>query len=96
MPIQTTDTQAGIKAMSRRFAFETFTRQICPGFFFDIEFFLATLDSDFKQTELPIDLKLKSEKSTVRIIRESVLAAYWLIKITLAYHRGTYKIKLQS
>ena len=96
MPIQTTDTQAGIKAMSRRFAFETFSHQTCPGFFFDIEFFLTTQNSDFQQTEVPVDLKLKSEKSTVRIIRESVLAAFWLAKITLAYHRGTYKIKLQS
>jgi dolichyl-phosphate beta-glucosyltransferase len=93
MPIQTTDTQAGIKALSRKLAYETFSRQICPGFFFDIEFFLISQNSNFKKTELPINLKLKSEKSTVRIIRESFLATYWLLKIKLAYHRGIYRIK---
>lgn len=90
-PIATTDTQAGIKAMSRRLASKAFTNQACPGFFFDLEIFLAARGNDRAATELPVTLYLNSEKSTVRILRESGLAAYWLTRIffrNLAHRYG--------
>ncbi|MGK5081778.1 methyltransferase domain-containing protein [Bdellovibrionota bacterium FG-1] len=81
-PIHTTDTQAGLKAMSRRLACAGFERQVCPGFFFDLEFFLAAAGLGYRHMELPVVLHLNSEKSTVRVIRESILAAFWLTRIT--------------
>lgn len=99
LPIQATDTQAGIKAMSRRFALEAFRRQTCPGFFFDLEFFLTCTKSEgldrlpFLHAELPVTLHLNTEKSTVRVLRESLLAVYWLTRITLRNFFSGYGAK---
>ncbi|MBI2712425.1 MAG: glycosyltransferase [Bdellovibrio sp.] len=89
-PIQTTDTQAGIKAFSRRLAVETFSRQTCPGFLFDLELFLTAHGQGLSQTDLPVTLHLNTEKSTVRILREFVLVAYWLSRIWIQNRRGYY------
>ena len=89
-PIKTSDTQAGIKAMSRRMAEVAFSRQICPGFLFDIEFFLCCTGFQFQSTEIPVTFFLRSEKSTVQLLREGVLAGIWLAKIFWRYKKGWY------
>lgn len=89
-PIPTTDTQAGIKVMTREFAAQAFTRQRCPGFFFDLEVFLTASNLGFQRIELPVILHLNSEKSTVRVLRESLLAAFWLFSIYRANRDGAY------
>ena len=96
MPVFTTDTQAGAKAMSRRMAEAAFAAQTCPGFFFDLEFFLIAHRRGFKQKELPVTLYLNSEKSTVRVMRESALAAYWLLRIFWQDMNGAYRKQKQS
>jgi dolichyl-phosphate beta-glucosyltransferase len=90
LPIETTDTQAGIKAMSRRMADRGFELQTCPGFFFDLEFFLTAHRTGYHHRELPVTLYLNSEKSTVRILRDSVLAIFWLLRIARQDRRGYY------
>ncbi len=90
LPIRTSDTQAGIKAMSRRLATQVFSRQTCPGFFFDLEIFLTAVGHSYSCYELPVTLYLKSEKSTVRILRESFLAVIWLARIGWNQWRGQY------
>jgi 2-polyprenyl-3-methyl-5-hydroxy-6-metoxy-1,4-benzoquinol methylase len=90
IPVGTTDTQAGIKVLSRRLAEKAFGIQRCPGFFFDLEIFLVNRANGWAQAEIPVSLHLNSEKSTVRIIRESVLAVYWLARITLGNIQGHY------
>jgi dolichyl-phosphate beta-glucosyltransferase len=90
LPIETTDTQAGIKAMSRRMAERGFALQTCPGFFFDLELFLTAHRSGYHHRELPVILYLNSEKSTVRVLRESFFAGYWLLRITWQDRRGRY------
>jgi len=82
LPLATTDTQAGIKAFSRQLAARAFQLQTCPGFFFDLELFLTAKGHRYPITELPVTLHLNSEKSTVRVLRESVLAGFWLSRIT--------------
>jgi glycosyltransferase involved in cell wall biosynthesis len=89
-PVQTTDTQAGIKAMSRELARAAFSRMECPGFFFDLEIFLTARAKKMRQADLPVLLFLNTEKSTVRIIRESFLAAYWLTRIWIRQLNGAY------
>jgi hypothetical protein len=91
LPIKTTDTQAGIKAMRREFAEKVFTRQTCPGFFFDLEMFLTAAGAQMSLVELPVVFVLVNEKSTVRILRESVLAGVWLVRIFLNYWAGYYE-----
>jgi 2-polyprenyl-3-methyl-5-hydroxy-6-metoxy-1,4-benzoquinol methylase len=90
LPVGTTDTQAGIKVLSRRLAEKAFGIQRCPGFFFDLEIFLVNQANGWSQAEIPVSLHLNSEKSTVRIFRESILAIYWLGRITLGQLQGYY------
>ncbi|MGZ3708782.1 MAG: glycosyltransferase, partial [Bdellovibrionota bacterium] len=89
-PLQTTDTQAGIKAMSRRLALRAFSLQACPGFFFDLELFLTARGYGMRATELPVTLFLNSEKSSVRVLKESVLAGVWLARISWRSFRKAY------
>ncbi len=84
LPLETTDTQAGIKAMSHRLALSAFSRQRCPGFFFDLELFLTARAHGFKHVEVPVALRMNTEKSTVRILREGVLALFWMGRIAWA------------
>jgi dolichyl-phosphate beta-glucosyltransferase len=91
-PIAVTDTQAGIKAMSRRMAEVAFSQQICPGFFFDIEFFLCCAGFRFRSADIPVTLFLNSEKSTVQLLQGSILAAIWLPKIFWKFKRGWYAV----
>lgn len=91
LPLHTTDTQAGIKAMTHEFANAAFHQLTCPGFFFDLELFLTASFCGFSHRELEVELHLNTEKSTVRIIRESVLALYWLARIILQTKVGHYK-----
>ncbi len=90
LPIQTTDTQAGIKALSRRLAVEVFNRQSCPGFLYDLEIFLTAHGQGYLQTSIPVTLFLNSEKSTVRILRECLLVANWLTRILWRNKMGAY------
>ena len=90
LPIQTTDTQAGIKAIKRELAESAFSKMVCPGFFFDLEFFLTARGQGAPSAELPVTLYLNSEKSTVKVLRESLLALYWLGAITVKNWRGDY------
>lgn len=92
-PIKTSDTQAGIKAMSHRMAEAAFSRQTCPGFLFDIEFFLCCDGFNFRSAEIPVTFFLRSEKSTIQLWREGVQAGIWLAKIFWRYKRGWYTFK---
>jgi len=89
-PIKTSDTQAGIKAMSHRMAETAFSRQTCPGFLFDIEFFLCCVGFQFRSAEVPVTFFLRSEKSTIQLWREGVQAAIWLAKIFWKFKQGWY------
>ncbi|MCM2279952.1 MAG: glycosyltransferase [Oligoflexia bacterium] len=90
-PIRTTDTQAGIKALRRELALEAFALQACPGFFFDLELFLTALRNAHAHEELPVTLHLNTEKSTVRLVKESILATFWLVRLMLRDRAGAYR-----
>ncbi len=67
-----------------------FAKQTCPGFLFDVEFFLTAVRHHYRQTELPVTLYLNSEKSTVKLFREFFLAVFWLMRIRWRDHQGMY------
>ena len=89
-PIHTTDTQAGIRAMTRETALEVFRRQVCPLYSYDIEMFLTVQGTGRRIAELPVVLNLPSEKSTIRIFRSGFIALYWITRIFGLYLRGHY------
>lgn len=89
-PIRTTDTQAGIKAMTWETAREIFRRQVCPRYSYDIEMFLTARGTGRRIAELPVVLNLPDEKSTVRILRSAVFASYWISRIFLNHLQGHY------
>jgi dolichyl-phosphate beta-glucosyltransferase len=93
--IPVTDSQAGIKGLSRTLGSETFSQLKCPGFFFDLELFLVALHhprflGTWGLKELPVRLRLESEKSTVRVLREAVLAGAWLLRLGIRRFQGHY------
>ncbi|HVZ79740.1 MAG TPA: glycosyltransferase [bacterium] len=89
-PIHTSDTQAGIKAMTRGTAVEVFRRQVCPRYSYDIEMFLTAQGTGRRIAELPVVLSLPSEKSTIRIFRSAAVALYWISRIWFLHGRGHY------
>lgn len=96
LPIETRDTQAGIKAMSRYLAQSTFSNQICGGFHFDLEIFLTAKEENLPIFELPVRLFLENEKSTVRVVKETIGTLYWLWRITFRYWTGGYSPQTHS
>jgi len=88
--IKTHDTQAGIKAMTRSLAERAFSRQLCPGFLFDIEIFIHASVIGAPILELPVELYLDNEKSTVRILKEIFACGYWMIILKLNQMKGYF------
>jgi dolichyl-phosphate beta-glucosyltransferase len=91
LPIPFTDTQAGIKAMTRELAQVAFSRNICPGFFFDLELFLTAHGLGMPMADLPVHFTQHDEATTVRFLRSGVNALYWLGRIKLRHLRGYYR-----
>lgn len=89
--IDNIDTQAGVKAFSRELGERVYSLKTCPGFLFDIEFFLVAAQNNFKHYELPIHLHLNSEKTTVKLIRESIATLRWLSKIYYQNKKKYYR-----
>ena len=87
LPIATRDTQAGIKAFSRRLATAAFSRAECPGFFFDLELLLTAQAMGLPVRDLPVVLHLRSEKSTVRLLRDLLSAVQWIFRIRARFRK---------
>lgn len=91
LPIPFTDTQAGIKAMTRELAQVAFSRNICPGFFFDLELFLTAHGLGMPMVDLPVHFTQHDETTTVRFLRSALNALYWLGRIKIRHMRGYYR-----
>jgi hypothetical protein len=52
--------------------------------------FLTAQGTGRRIAELPVVLSLPSEKSTVKIFRSGLIAAYWLWRIFFNHLRGHY------
>ena len=86
--ISSTDTQAGIKLMTRALMRDSVQRMACSGFLFDIELFLVARGRS--RHEVPVCLFLEDEKSTVRLLRELCETVVWLSRIWIREKRGSY------
>ncbi|RYZ84661.1 MAG: glycosyltransferase [Proteobacteria bacterium] len=94
--VKTLDTQAGIKAMTQKFAREAFSTMTCPGFHFDIELFLVQMRRGYRWAEIPVTLRLDREKSTVRVIREGFSFFYWYLKILFQDKQSFYSSRVTT
>ena len=90
--IHSLDTQAGMKAMTHRFAAEAFGLQRTGGFLFDLEHFLIALRNGFRTLGLPVHLLLRDHRSSVRPFRELVRVTSALFRIWLNDRLGAYRI----
>jgi dolichyl-phosphate beta-glucosyltransferase len=91
LPIASTDTQAGIKAMTREFAAAAFSLDLCPSFFFDIELFLTAAELGLPVGDLPVHFTQEADMSTVGFLVQSLNAVRWLIRIKWRHLRGFYR-----
>lgn len=90
--LRTLDTQAGLKGFSRRFARAAFQRITCPGFLFDIELFMVARAMGIEARELPVEMILRSEASTVRVLRDAAIGSAWLWQIARNERLGRYAV----
>lgn len=91
--IQTRDTQSGLKFFDGEFARAAFERVSSPTFFYDVELFLVSQQGGFDRAEIPAELTLRDEKSTVRLLRDATQALCWLGRIWIQNRRGRYRLR---
>lgn len=91
--IKVRDTQAGIKAMSARFAKDAFESVECDGFYGDLEVLLFAVTNKYRYTDLPVRLEVNDSKSSVRIAREVWKTGYWLLRIWFNNLNGRYRLR---
>ncbi len=91
LPVGTTDTQAGAKAMTRVFAEKAFQGVTCPGFLFDIEVFLMAHSLRSRRAEIPVQLRLEDRTTTVRFLQQLPITAGWALRIIWRQWRGQYQ-----
>jgi predicted glycoside hydrolase/deacetylase ChbG (UPF0249 family) len=94
LPIDTSDTQAGNLAISRRMAVSAFSLQRARGFLFYVELSLIAATHEYTQIDFPELLFLQEEKTTWRVSREVGNIAGGLPAIVWRYITGYYS-KLQ-
>lgn len=87
------DTQAGIKAMSRRFAEAAFSRQKSLGFLADLEFHLVCTQNNFRHVELPIHFHLRDEKSTVQLSKQFFETLFLIPRLVLGRWNDYYRLQ---
>jgi dolichyl-phosphate beta-glucosyltransferase len=90
LPVGTTDTQAGAKAMTRAFAEKAFERLTCPGFLYDLEIFLMAHSLRIRRGELPVQLRLEDRTSTVKFFQQLPITAGWGLRIAWRQWHGGY------
>lgn len=88
--LQSTDTQAGAKAMDAAFARHAFVRIESTRFVYDVELFAFAESNRLCVRSLPVRFRLQSEASSVRLAREAVLACGDLALVALRRSLGHY------
>ncbi len=90
LPVRTTDTQSGAWAMTRQLACEVFAVQSSPDFLFDLELTLTAQTQAFRQIDLPVLTYLSEEKSTRRVVGETLAILLGLPALAARYRNGCY------
>lgn len=91
-----TDTQCGLKAFPRSMGLELFRRMQTGGFLFDIEILLAARELGLPVEEVPVCVRYKDFKSSVRLAQDSIRFLASLLAIALRSRRGGYRVANQQ
>lgn len=91
LPIQTTDTHSGALVMTRRMAFNAFSLQSATDFLFDLEMSLTCAGHGFRETDLPIEIRLPEEKPRKRVFFEVLEILRGLPVLFWRYRQGVYR-----
>ena len=89
--IQQSDTQCGIKLMTRDFATTLFCHLTCHGFSYDVEMFLLAQGQGDKVTSIPVTLIHDHGQSTLRLGGELIRSTKALMHLKYKKSRGEYK-----
>tara|TARA_B110000503_G_scaffold66838_1_gene104857 strand:- start:3110 stop:4681 length:1572 start_codon:yes stop_codon:yes gene_type:complete len=89
--IQQSDTQCGIKLMTREFATTLFCHLTCHGFSYDVEMFLLAQAQGHKVAAIPVTLMHDHGQSTLRLGGELFRSARSLMHLKYKKNRGEYQ-----
>lgn len=89
--IDQSDTQCGIKLMTRNFATKLFCHLTCHGFSFDVEMFLLAQGHGDKVTSIPVTLMHDHDQSTLRLSGELIRSIKSLAHLKYKKYRGEYQ-----
>lgn len=88
--VQQSDTQCGIKLMTREFATKLFCQLTCHGFSYDVEMFLLAQGQGDKVTSVPVILIHDHGQSTLRLGGEFIRSARSLMHLKYKKNCGEY------
>ncbi|MBT3437076.1 MAG: ChbG/HpnK family deacetylase [Oceanospirillaceae bacterium] len=89
--IKQSDTQCGIKLMTREFATRLFCHLTCHGFSYDVEMFLLAQGHGDKVTSIPVTLMHDHDQSTLHLGGELVRSVKSLLHLKHKQRRGEYE-----
>ena len=91
LPIESTDTQSGTWVASRRLATRYFAVQSQSGMGSELELALTARSLRVRTRDLPVRVILLEEKSTRRVIRESLELLKLAPRLRKRWHQGCYR-----
>ena len=89
--VDASDTQCGIKLMTRDFAEQLFRILTCHGFSFDVEMFLLAKTRGLTVVSQPVTLIQSHEKSTLKLGGELLRSVHWFAKLKAKQIKGEYQ-----
>ena len=89
--ISQSDTQCGIKLMTREFASKLFCHLTCHGFSYDVEMFLLAQGHKDKVSSIPVTLLHDSAQTTLRLGSELMRSIKSLAHLKYKKMRGEYQ-----
>ena len=89
--IDQSDTQCGIKLMTREFATKLFCHLTCHGSSYDVEMFLLAQGHNDKVSSIPVTLLHDNAQSTLSLSRELIRSATSLAHLKYKKLRGEYQ-----
>jgi len=90
-PLPLTDTQCGLKAFRRDVALQLFERIRSLRYLFDVEVLLAAQELGVPVEEVAVSVAYRDRKTSLRLVRESLVMGVGLLVIAWHARTGTYR-----
>lgn len=86
------DTQCGLKGLRASIAKDVFNVSQINSFAFDVELLYIALKRNYNVKKLPVILRIRDNKSSVKVFRDSFIMLVDIFRIKYFQLKGTYKI----